>query len=298
VPGKNGFYYAKSTVEIQGSIRNVVKRPRLASEEKKVRSEHSLSEIVIYTPLNKNEKFELHGSFAPDRSGILESYISNAAVGVAKLVSIVVMVPHLYNEMVGYLRQRAEADADRLARLFLDMANENDWDIVPRARIQGHVERLNAGKHAFPMPTKEELEREHKLYSQARAVAEGERDALPAAIAAAIATAETEGRRYTIIDHLRAVWMPWIEAGELTRPALLHSDQSAYKALAVWCGKPSNDLKVALGREIPSKSDLINSIAAQIDEVGKRPAHVSWVLRDRARRSRARARQSAKAELE
>lgn len=114
-----------------------------------------------------------------------------------------------------------------------------------RAKIRDMVvqEIGSAQWRVPPMPTTEELARDGKLYSQA------------------YHAAEQAGKPYDIITHLRTVWMPWIEAGVLTRPALFkrqdspHGDQSAYKALATWLAKDGNDLKVALGGfDIPDRS--------------------------------------------
>jgi tetratricopeptide (TPR) repeat protein len=122
-----------------------------------------------------------------------------------------------------------------------------------------------------PMPTTDELRAAGKLYSQAHAAA------------------EAEGRKYNIIDHLLAVWTPWIEAGELTRPILYqgsgseYGDRSAYKALATWLSKEGHDLKAALGHEIPSKSDIVSRRIAEFATLPsrERPAHVDWVLQKR-----------------
>jgi hypothetical protein len=118
-----------------------------------------------------------------------------------------------------------------------------------------------------PMPTREELEKggdeKGRLYRQARTRS-----------------------NLTIIDHLKAVWMPWIKAGVLTMPELgkPNRDPSAYKALAVWRTRKGNDLKTALGYDIPTKTDIVNShiAAAAILPPGERPAKLLWVQRKRA----------------
>ncbi len=126
-----------------------------------------------------------------------------------------------------------------------------------------------------PMPTHEELERDGKLYSQR------------------FAAAEKAGRKYNIIDHLKDVWMPWIETGELTRPILYqrsgsaYGDRSAYHALANWLKKDGNDLKEALGGfDIPNRSVVARS---GITEEQRREARRIVAL-DKKEQERARSR--------
>jgi hypothetical protein len=124
------------------------------------------------------------------------------------------------------------------------------------------------------MPTTEELRATGKLYSQA------------------FAAAEAEGRKYTIIDHLRAVWMPWIEAGQLDGPTLRegrdspYGDRSAYDALRVWRRKEGNELRRELGYEIPSKSDLVDRRLAGTSALnpGERSAKDDRALRYRLKK--------------
>lgn len=133
----------------------------------------------------------------------------------------------------------------------------------------------------LPMPTTEDLRREGKLYSQA------------------FATAKKAGRKYDIIDHLKTVWMPWIEAGKLSRPMLDQrgdranddqsvGDRSAYKALDEWCRREGNDLKQALGYDIPSKQDLVDRRAAEAAALppGDRPAKIGWAEGKRRQKQR------------
>lgn len=112
-------------------------------------------------------------------------------------------------------------------------------------------------------PTREELQTEGRLYSQA------------------VATASEEGRSITIIDHLRNVWMPWIEAGVLTRAELRRVDMAAYTELSKWARKPGNDLRVALeGYDVPTRSEVARS--GLTPELVKRAERINAL----ARRSR------------
>ncbi len=139
--------------------------------------------------------------------------------------------------------------------------------IHPETRVQvAGATHAPAQQTVPPMPTTEELEREGKLYSQA------------------YTAARAEHRKYDIIAHLLATWVPWIETGELTRPELLARDNSAYFALARWLQKPDHDLKTALGgnRDIPTRSETAQ---ASLTPEGIREARrISSLLRRAAKR--------------
>lgn len=61
--------------------------------------------------------------------------------------------------------------------------------------------------------------------------------------------------RETIVDFLRRVWKPWIEAGVLTRPDLRRLDPKADRAIVNW-----TQTKGALPADlnIPTKSDIVS----------------------------------------
>lgn len=67
--------------------------------------------------------------------------------------------------------------------------------------------------------------------------------------------ADRPDRAQDIAGFLRAVWMPWIKAGCLTRPALRRLDPQAYMAVANWMRHREwpSDLP------IPSKSDMVTA---------------------------------------
>lgn len=67
--------------------------------------------------------------------------------------------------------------------------------------------------------------------------------------------ADRPDRAQDITGFLRAVWMPWIKAGCLTRPALRQLDPQAYMAMANWMRHREwpSDLP------IPSKSDMVTA---------------------------------------
>ena len=116
-----------------------------------------------------------------------------------------------------------------------------------------------------PMPTTDELEAKGKLYSQAR-----------------LANPSTN-----IVEHLKDVWMPFIERGTLTRPELRSRDMSSYKALSQWLYR-GGDLEKALGHGIPGKSEVINSYIAAVASLPpkERPIGVKWVLDKRGKAAR------------
>jgi len=63
----------------------------------------------------------------------------------------------------------------------------------------------------------------------------------------------------TIVDFLRRVWKPWMDAGSLTRNDLRKLDQSAARGIDNWLAKNSlpDDIRV------PTKKELNDSIIAQ-----------------------------------
>lgn len=67
--------------------------------------------------------------------------------------------------------------------------------------------------------------------------------------------ADRADRSQDIVGFLRAVWMPWIKAGCLTRPALRQLDPQAYMAMANWLRHREwpTDLP------IPTKSDMVTA---------------------------------------
>ncbi len=77
--------------------------------------------------------------------------------------------------------------------------------------------------------------------------------ALP--VRAPLLYADRPDRSQDIADFLRAVWMPWIKAGCLTRPALRQLDPQAYMAMANWLRHRDwpEDLP------IPTKSDMVTA---------------------------------------
>jgi hypothetical protein len=116
------------------------------------------------------------------------------------------------------------------------------------------------------MPEHRELERMGLLYKQRRLAA------------------LSEGRDYSIIDHLRVVWGEWIKAGALTRPELRRRDLTAYNALAAWSAKPGNDLESALGNDIPTKAMLIDRLADQVGRPDAQALRLEWAMHKREKR--------------
>ncbi|MGE4045266.1 MAG: hypothetical protein AB7F35_10460 [Acetobacteraceae bacterium] len=148
---------------------------------------------------------------------------------------------------------------------------EAEWPSLFQEAI-GATEQMKTGQHdPGPMPTRQELEaggdQAGRLYRQVRT-----------------------RTPVSIIDHLKEVWMPWIEAGVLTQPDLLARDRSAYRALVAWRSKPDNDLQAVLGYDVPTKSALVDQSIAQAqahtDSRSNLPARVDWALRSRARNRR------------
>lgn len=75
--------------------------------------------------------------------------------------------------------------------------------------------------------------------------------------------ADRPDRGQDIVGFLRAVWMPWIKAGILTRPELRRLDAQAYMAMANWLRHREwpTDLP------IPSKSDMVTADLSDPDRL-------------------------------
>ena len=85
-----------------------------------------------------------------------------------------------------------------------------------------------------------------------------------------------------IVEFLRAVWKPWIDAGILTRVALRHLDPSAEQALQNFLRKSElpSDLR------LPKKSELLKKELAKLPAEDVRAARrvINWVHRNERRK--------------
>lgn len=156
----------------------------------------------------------------------------------------------------GFRADRQRSFVERLLResltpLFqeagLDEARRTSFTEELTDRLIGEARETASSNHAQsrPLPTAEEIEREGWRYSDLNAPGRAGRPK------AAEARSANEA---PIIKHLQSYWMPWIESGQLSRPTLRNLDRSAYDALSTWVNRSGNDLKAALGHDIPTRS--------------------------------------------
>ena len=123
---------------------------------------------------------------------------------------------------------------------------ENVIDLSSRSKRGG-----GAPHTRLPMPTAAEIIAQGKRYST-----QGRPGRPPGSNRENFADPAND----PIIRHLKAVWMPWIVSGELTRPELLARDPTAYSALGRWLAKEGNNLiDVLEGYDIPSRSQSARS---------------------------------------
>ena len=77
-------------------------------------------------------------------------------------------------------------------------------------------------------------------------------------------------KRENIVDFLKRIYPRELEAGSLSRPALLNLDGSAYKALENWNGNPHRDASEKL--YLPTKKDLVDRQLSHVDKEQLREA--------------------------
>jgi hypothetical protein len=202
--------------------------------------------------------------------------ITSVAVLPKSDISLPKVAPELYQD-----RKRPESPIafyDRVWRqyesagLYQDVLRRYDVKLIPAIHTYCSRHRLNAKDH-LPPPRQErakrelhakvltELQIESGLASQFESVAQKPL-ALPEVAPELYAGNRGGGSKgENIIDFLRRVWMPWIEAGVLTRPDLKRLDKGAYVGLGNWLR--NNELPADIA--IPKKSEVLDAKIAAAD---------------------------------